>query len=417
MDLQTKRSDSVSRRALRAADNSFSSRAGRQRRISSRRSGTSNGSPSVGASFLQSFFSSKSAASRPPQEDDEGQEIGDHSQYIIGRQIAHGGFSVVREAVTIRDGQEIVHAVKIIRKQLPGTDEAENERIQLALEQEVKLWSTLNYKYILPLIEAHTTPFATYCITRYNRGGTLFDLMNSRRKLGEPGLDAYLAKRYTYQLGCAIRYLHEDMHIVHRDIKLDNCLLDMSDPRATVDGGNVLLCDFGMADYIRHEDRDDSPSPPPSSETPSSARVSTFTESNIGPAVTSTNVMGTINYAAPEVVNAHSPLFSRAADMWAFGVCMYALIVGRYPFQDSFLPRLAMLITRGTWNQELLLNSPAVRRDGAKVANLVRGCLEPDAEARYTVSQALGEEWYEGCREMWDSDEDGEPTLFGGWGS
>lgn len=173
----TKRSESQSRRSMRSTPNSVGSARGRTRRSSSRRSGTSTNSGSVGENYLHKFFGRSTP--KPPQEDDEGQEIGDHSQYIIGKQIGKGGFSVIKEAVTIKDGEKVTRAVKIIRKQLPTSDEAENERIQLALEQEVKLWSTLNYKYILPLIEAHTTPFATYCITQLNRGGTLFDLMHS----------------------------------------------------------------------------------------------------------------------------------------------------------------------------------------------------------------------------------------------
>lgn len=175
----TKRSDSQSRRSMRSTPaNSVGSAPGRTRRSSSRRSGTSANSPSVGSEYLNRFLSRNNP--KPQQEDDEGQEIGDHSQYIIGKQIGKGGFSVLKEAVTIIDGEKVVRAVKIIRKQLPTSDEVENERIQLALEQEVKLWSTLNYKYILPLIEAHTTPFATYCITQLNKGGTLFDLIHSK---------------------------------------------------------------------------------------------------------------------------------------------------------------------------------------------------------------------------------------------
>lgn len=180
---------------------------------------------------------------------------------------------------------------------------------------------------------------------------------------------------------------------MHRDIKLDNCLLDMSDPRASVDGGNVLLCDFGMAEYIRTDDRN-SPSTPPDDQ-----------EHNIGPGATSTNVTGTPEYASPEVVNATKTVISTATDLWSYGVCMYVLITGKYPFRDSFQPRLIILITRGTWGHQLLLNSPAVRRDGAKVANLVRGCLEPDADARYTIRQALDEDWFEGCGDLYDADE------------
>jgi len=405
-----------SRRSVHTTPMGSSLGSARGRRSSSRRSIASANSPA--ANYLNSWFGK--SAPKAPEEDDEGQEIGDHSQYIIGKQIGQGGFSTVKEAVTIKSGQKITCAVKIVRKQLPGLDETENERIQLALEQELKLWSTLNYKYILPLIEAHTTPFATYCITQLNKGGTLYDLMHSRKKaLAVPGLEPYLAKRYIYQLGCAIRYLHEDMRIVHRDIKLENCLLDMSDPRASVDGGNVLLCDFGMADYVRNEFRH-SPSPPPMSSiedgldgAPHAPNPSSDGGGhNLGPGASSTNVMGTLNYAAPEVVNATTTLFSTAADMWSYGVCMFLLITGTYPFQHGFQPRLVMMITRGEWDQSVLLDSPAVRRDGAMVANLVRGCLEPDPDSRYTIRQALNEDWFVGCKDVYDADE-----PLGGWDS
>jgi len=410
-------SDSQSRR-MHSTPAGSSLGSARGRRSSSRRSIASANSPA--ANYLNSWFNRTTP--KAPEEDDEGQEIGDHSQYIIGKQIGQGGFSTVKEAVTIKSGQKVTCAVKIVRKQLPGVDETENERIQLALEQELKLWSTLNYKYILPLIEAHTTPFATYCIMQLNKGGTLHELMHTRKTtLAEPGLEPYLAKRYIYQLGCAIRYLHEDMRIVHRDIKLENCLLNMSDPRASVDGGNVLLCDFGMADYVRNEFRS-SPSPPPMAsiehELNGSAHAGRPSGDgggaghNIGPGASSTNVMGTLNYAAPEVVNATTTLFSTAADMWSYGVCMFLLITGGYPFHHGFQPRLVMMITRGEWDQSVLLDSPAVRRDGAMVANLVRGCLEPDPDARYAVRQALDEDWFVGCKDVYDADE-----PLGGWDS
>ena len=45
------------------------------------------------------------------------------------------------------------------------------------------------------------------------------------------------ARKYMRQLGAAMRYCHCVMHVVHRDLKLDNLLLDASD--------NILLADFG----------------------------------------------------------------------------------------------------------------------------------------------------------------------------
>ena len=115
----------------------------------------------------------------------------------------------------------------------------------------------MRHRYVLPLLAVYDSPFATFCITQYNEGGTLFDLVKSARKQGESrsnnddnvsisnfyenneanilknrGIPLHLARRYSYQLGSALRYLHEDVHVVHRDVKLENCLLDMSGTRS-----------------------------------------------------------------------------------------------------------------------------------------------------------------------------------------
>lgn len=296
--------------------------------------------------------------------------------------------------------KKIVRAVKIVRRRLKDKDEHENDRVQAQFEHEVSIWRFLKHRYILPLLEVYITDFATFCITPLNEGGTLFDLVRGRRTLppGERGLDAYRARRYIYQLGSAIRYLHEDARIVHRDIKLENCLLDMS-----VDGGNVLLCDFGIADFI-HSDNVHSPTSPHA-----------FMR-HIGPSETSTSVTGSLNYAAPEIVSGGAAVLAPAVDMWAYGVCMYTLVTGDLPFQHSFQPKLVMLISKGAWNMAALMDSPAVKADGARCADVVRGCLATDADARYTIRQVLDDAWLAGCKELYEADEDG-PHMWNSKGS
>ncbi|KAF2666903.1 kinase-like protein, partial [Microthyrium microscopicum] len=301
--------------------------------------------------------------------------------YIIGRKIGYGGFSVIKEVTTMGENHEqVVCAVKIVRKQIKGKSDADNERVQTDFEREVDVWRYLKHRYILPLIAVYDTPFATFCITKLNSGGTLFDLIRTRRKesssIAEAGLPVALARRYIYQLGSAIRYLHEDVRAVHRDIKPENCLLDMSAPNASIEGGNVLLCDFGMADFIHNEHRQTSDA-----------------HANIGPSQTSTNIQGSLEYTAPELISQSSPVYSAAADIWAYGCVMYTLLTGRMPFTHEFQPRLVLMIETGAYDREALQTCPAVSESDASAIDLVERCLTLHPDDRASIAEVLQHPW------------------------
>lgn len=374
-----------SRRTSSVRSRSFYSEKGSLRR-SSRRTSTRSGNSSMSpaSAFLSQW--GREEASSVIEPDDEGQEIPDHSGYFIGKQIGFGGFSVVKEVSTIQDGVKIIRAVKIVRKQVTGKDETENEKLQTEFEHEVEIWRYLKHPYILPLLTVYDTPFATFCITKMNTGGTLFDIVRANRKTGKAGLPVELAKRYLYQLASALRYLHEDVHVVHRDVKLENCLVDMSAPEANTEGGNLLLCDFGMADFITNENRN----------LPSPLEEPAF--SNVGPSDTSTCVNGSLDYASPELLHARVPLYSPAVDIWAFGVIAYTLLTGKRPFTHNFQPALVMLITKGEWDEE------ALREAGAdeEAIELVRECLEMDPQLRWTVADIMECDWFEGCSQLYE---------------
>lgn len=101
---------------------------------------------------------------------------------------------------------------------------------------------------------------------------------------------------FLYQIGTALEYLHTHL-IVHRDIKPQNVLIG--------DAGFVL-CDFSVVEKL-----------------PSSS-------------YTSTGVVGTSYYMAPEVSNTISYL-PIPTDMWSLGVTVFHLIYGTLPFQLSTL--------------------------------------------------------------------------------
>ncbi|KAL9067287.1 MAG: hypothetical protein Q9161_006986 [Pseudevernia consocians] len=352
----------------------------RQGSRSSRRSTSSSMSPAT--AFLSRFAREEA----PPEPDSEGQEVG---EYVIGKQVGFGGFSTVKEAYTLEGEEKICRAVKVVRKQVAGKEELENEQLQAEFDHEVSLWRCLGHRNILPLIEVYVTDFATFCFTKLNTGGTLFDLVRANRQ----GISRDLARRYAYQLASAIRYLHEDVRVVHRDIKLENCLIDISDPDAARDGGNILLCDFGLAEFVTSDTIRNSPeSYERTTDRP--------TPRNIGPSETSTSIAGSLQYASPELIMSPAGFLSSVVDMWAYGVVIYALLVGDLPFQHVFQPRVQMMILAGEWDIPALESAAGVIGYEEEVLELMSGCLEMESERRWTIAHVLKSRWLDGCQEM-----------------
>lgn len=358
-------------------------------RFGSRRSTTSSGK-SPASMFLSMWSGQEEPAAQP---DDEGQMVG--TDYVLGKQIGFGGFSTVKEAFKVEEqGGAKRLAVKIVKKHVSGRSERENEDVQAEFDHEVQVWRYLSHPNVLTLDAVYETDFATFCFTKLHIGGTLFDLVRQNRQ----GLDPRLAKKYSYQLACAIRYLHEDARVVHRDIKLENCLLDPVKAPDGTDSSTLVLCDFGMAEWMATDHGGDGPDPydevadrPPIKQ--------------MGPAGSSTSVAGSLEYASPELLQATDGFVHPSVDIWAFGVIVFTVVVGSRPFQDSFAPRIQANIIGGKWNQDAIFGDAtdeALRKDREDALELVKGCLEMDVDKRWTIRDVLGCSWLHEVAETYD---------------
>ncbi len=369
------------------------------RRRESRRS-SANPSPSPAHAYLSSW-SREGAAAEPapePKPDDEGQAIGLNNEYIIGRLINQGGFGVVKEVHTIAaSGEPIVRAVKIVRKAIPGKEESENDKVQQELDHEVSVWRHLKHRNILELHAVYDTDFATFCVMDLNVGGTLFDVVKRYRACagdndGRKGLPPKLAKNYAFQLACALRYLHEDIRVCHRDVKLENCLIDMSVPNAETEGGVLRLCDYGLADFLHSEMSIDDPDPVEQLGSPLMAAPAVQAHSRHP-----SSVIGTLEYASPKGLSADRKLFETAGDVWAFGVVVYALVTGDLPFRHSLPYKTVEKILQAEWDDTALEYAAA---GGSEVKELVAGCLERDIDIRLTMGDVVRNEWFAGMEEQ-----------------
>jgi serine/threonine protein kinase len=136
-----------------------------------------------------------------------------------------------------------------------------------------------------------------------------------------------------------------------------------------------------------------------------------------GPAGSSTSAFagGSLEYAAPEILRlsrelshqadvspketAERSIVSPAVDIWALGVCIYSLVVGSRPFQNTFQPRVVMAILAGDYDVERL-----ALKGGDEVVECVRGCLEMEDRDRWDVNRVLDSSWLEGLGS--DSDDE-----------
>lgn len=129
-------------------------------------------------------------------------------------------------------------------------------------------------------------------ILEYASGGELFDHILAHRYLKEK--DA--AKLFS-QLISGVWYIHQKK-IVHRDLKLENLLLDRN--------RNVIITDFGFANRFEH-------------------RTDDLMQTSCGSPC----------YAAPELVISEGLYVGSAVDIWSCGVILYAMLAGYLPFDDD----------------------------------------------------------------------------------
>ena len=94
----------------------------------------------------------------------------------------------------------------------------------------------LRHNSIVKILETVETEKYILIIMENVSGGDLLSFVKKRTKLNEK-----TAKIIFKQLILAIKYIHS-RNIIHRDIKLDNILIDLNN--------NIKLCDFGVGKQI-----------------------------------------------------------------------------------------------------------------------------------------------------------------------
>ncbi|SPQ18317.1 7bd7514d-69f3-4cc1-ab38-dad2b3a67aa3 [Thermothielavioides terrestris] len=150
------------------------------------------------------------------------------------------------------------------------------------------LESVNRHPFVVKLYYAFQDQEKLYLILEYGQGGELFTHLSTERMFSEETAAFYMA-----EMVLALSHLHDNLGVVYRDLKPENCLLDAQ--------GHLLLTDFGLS-KVAVDDAD-----------------------------ACNSMLGTVEYMAPEVILGKK--YGKAVDWWSLGALGVDLMTGHPPFR------------------------------------------------------------------------------------
>lgn len=270
--------------------------------------------------------------------------------YTLGGIVGFGAWGMIRKCRNNDDGS--LKAVKVIKFK---NDETSKERVL----REINIWNQLRHDNILPLLNYQIDDnYAMYCLTELIQDGTLYDLVLSWDNFSSVKISndtrCKIVILMARQLLDALKYLHQQMKVVHGDIKLENCLLDKKSQHSFPKNWKVILCDFGMSYsisdcYLKKND----------------------------------SQVGSLPYASPELLTENK--LDEQSDIWAFGTMLYTMLVGKLPFKHPSESSLRELIKAGKYDKQALYE--VCSNKYKELIEIVTGCLTVDLDQRWVLEK------------------------------
>lgn len=225
-------------------------------------------------------------------------------QYILGQTLGEGEFGKVKLGWK-RDGSVQV-AIKLIRRESLGSNPSRLPKIY----REISILRDLAHPNIVRLHEMVETDRHIGIIMEYASGGELFDFILNSRYLKDNS-----ARRLFAQLVSGVGYLHKK-GIVHRDLKLENLLLDRN--------RNIIITDFGFANTFNAVDQLDEEIEYnlTNKEYVKRKRLDKPGPDGLRRGDLMQTSCGSPCYAAPELVVSDSLYTGRKVDVWSCGVIL-----------------------------------------------------------------------------------------------
>ncbi|XP_047321625.1 serine/threonine-protein kinase SRK2I-like [Impatiens glandulifera] len=260
-----------------------------------------------------------------------------NDRYDYVRDIGSGNFAVARLMMD-KQTKELV-AVKYIER---------GEKIDQNVQREIINHRSLRHPNIVRFKEVLLTSTHMAIVMEYASGGELFQRISNAGRFGEDE-----ARFFFQQLISGVGYCHS-MNICHRDLKLENTLLDGSPaPR-------LKICDFGYSKSSLLHSQPNS-------------------------------TVGTPAYIAPEVILKQN-YDGEIADVWSCGVTLYVMLVGTYPFEDPVKPKdFSKMIQRILQVQYAIPDNIPI---SPECRHLISRIFVHDPKQRMSITEIMKHEWF-----------------------
>ena len=256
-------------------------------------------------------------------------------KYTKGKLLGRGGFARCYEFICQDNNKRF--AAKVINKQNLTT-----ERQKQKLRTEIKIHKSLHHNQVVAFEHNFEDNENVYILLEICKNQTLNELLRRRKTLTEIEVQCYVI-----QLIKGLQYLHSHK-IIHRDLKLGNLFL--------TDKMELKIGDFGLATKLDYDGEKKK------------------------------TVCGTPNYIAPEVLDGGG--HSYEVDIWAIGIIIYLLIVGKAPFETNDIKTTYKCIKSINYKfpENSKISYPAVK--------LIRRLLVKDPKDRPTFEDILMDDFF-----------------------
>lgn len=248
------------------------------------------------------------------------------SHYKIVEKIGEGGMGVIYRANDLHLNRTV--ALKV----LPSTTGTSSEDI-LRFTQEARLTSSLNHPNILIVHDFDQAEGISFLVTECIDGETLETHLTKKQLSIDEILD------YAIQVASGLEEAHSN-GIIHRDLKAENIMITKS--------GQIKVMDFGLARVVGSTH---------------------LTQEG--------NLVGTFQYMSPEQINEQE--IDPRSDIFSFGILLYRMLTGTFPFQGKTVAELLSSIVR---NKPIPLEK--FRKDIPKpLEQIIFKALEKNRDDRY----------------------------------
>jgi len=254
-----------------------------------------------------------------------------NANYAVVKNLGHGSMGSVD---LVRDENKNLFALKtVLRKK--------GEPLSKYVLREMEVGKALKHSGVAAPLKSWEDENGAYFLMEYVKGLDLITMMENR---DGGALPESVAREIFSQIMEALQHVHSK-GIAHRDMKLDNLMIDAT--------GKVKIIDFGLCKTGGAEECD--------------------------------GRLGSTEYCAPEIYKTKKTYNGYQADMWSCGVILFTLLFGCFPFNSNDCRLMKMGL-------EVAIDFPP-SSISAEARNLIKKMLIVDPKKRYSMKKVFAHKW------------------------